>query len=173
MTISLAFLAPDLVKAAIEGRSPTAWASRGYSTSRRMVTPAPRARPRRLIDVLSNQSPQPVSVSGKRDSEARDKACRKRPASFGRLQRLNAPKRRQHGAIFAAFEEISGFDRNAWWAREDSNLQPDRYERASGLPKPKAKLFQRAITPDLKSASVIFDQYQCGPVKQIQSASFV
>ena len=43
---------------------------------------------------------------------------------------LDPPKTLGFG-VFVAAPETFRTDRNAWWAREDSNLQPDRYERSA------------------------------------------
>jgi DNA invertase Pin-like site-specific DNA recombinase len=74
MTISLAFLAPGLVKAAIEGRLP-----RGMGVARLCDMPAEWSRQFQMLGLTSpevrwsNRSlPAAVSVSGKRDSEARE-----------------------------------------------------------------------------------------------------
>ena len=78
MTISLAFLAPDLVKAAIEGTTAHGMGVvRLCRSARRMVAPAPDARPYRAVTRHSNRSlPPTVSVAGKRDFEARDKRAK-------------------------------------------------------------------------------------------------
>ena len=34
-------------------------------------------------------------------------------------------------ATFDTLQEDAWFARNGWWAREDSNLRPDRYERSA------------------------------------------
>ena len=74
MTISLAFLAPGLVNAAIEGRLP-----RGMGVARLCDMPAEWSRQHKVLGLTfpepqySNRSlPAAVSVSGKRDSEARE-----------------------------------------------------------------------------------------------------
>jgi hypothetical protein len=41
----------------------------------------------------------------------------------------------------------AGWHRTAWWAREDSNLQPDRYERS-------------ALTIELRARNLITTQYR-------------
>jgi hypothetical protein len=69
MTISLAFLAPDLVKAAIEGRLP-----RGIGVARLCDMPVEWSRQRQMLGLVPLETPQSnrsplagISVSGKRD----------------------------------------------------------------------------------------------------------
>ena len=68
-TISLAFLAPELVKAGHRRHAPARHGRRpAVRSPRRMVTPAPSARPRRSITALSNGSPHRTCLfPGKRD----------------------------------------------------------------------------------------------------------
>ena len=50
-------------------------------------------------------------------------------AFMGHLQRQSArAKGRQHGGFLHARGNLL-VRKSEWWAREDSNLQPDRYER--------------------------------------------
>jgi hypothetical protein len=44
--------------------------------------------------------------------------------------RFKPAKVRRFGA-FGRGSETLGIERTAWWARQDSNLQPDRYERSA------------------------------------------
>ena len=73
MTISLAFLAPDLVKAAIEGRLP-----HGMGVTRLRDLPAEWPRQRQMLGLLASaiafglSTPQDRSAAGKRDSGPRD-----------------------------------------------------------------------------------------------------
>jgi hypothetical protein len=74
MTISLAFLAPELVKAAIEGRLP-----RGMGVARLCDMPAEWSRQRQILGLASAEArqsnrslPAAISVSGKREFEARE-----------------------------------------------------------------------------------------------------
>ena len=78
MTISLAFLAPDLVKAAIEGRLP-----HGMGVARLADMPAEWSRQHQMLGltfgvtgIRTESPPVAVSVSGKRDFGARDKSRR-------------------------------------------------------------------------------------------------
>jgi hypothetical protein len=75
MTLSLAFLAPDLVKAAIVGRLP-----HGMGVARLADMPAEWSRQHQMLGLPSAQPgirteslPLAVSVSGKRDFGAREK----------------------------------------------------------------------------------------------------
>ena len=62
-TISLAFLAPDLVKGGDRRQAPRRHGGRtAVRSSGRMVTPAPSARPRCSIATISNRSLQPLSL---------------------------------------------------------------------------------------------------------------
>ena len=69
-------------------------------------------------------------LTSKRNFEARDKAANTAEPTYAFLSRDN--QRRDNAREWRAFSAASGniwLRENAWWAREDSNLQPDRYER--------------------------------------------
>src|SRR4030088_1754276 len=68
------------------------------------------------------QSPE----TGSQNRRYRDLSRRQRP-QVPHLNRGNARKMR---AVYQRPGNI-GSHRTAWWAREDSNLQPDRYERSA------------------------------------------
>src|SRR5262249_9682390 len=73
---------------------------------------------------------QVVSVSGKRFYEARDKSPKKLPQR--QIAPSQRPARARQARQFAPIRDLPGnlrISQTAWWAREDSNLQPDRYER--------------------------------------------
>jgi hypothetical protein len=120
MTISLAFLAPDLVKAAIDGRLP-----HGMGVARLCDLPAEWSRQRQMLGLAALP---PVE----RNFEARDKAAKTAVSTSASLSRDNKPRdnARQRRAFRAASGNLR-FRGTAWWAREDSNLQPDRYERGA------------------------------------------
>src|SRR5215813_129826 len=59
--------------------------------------------------------------------------CRWHRSSVSAIERLGGPT---NPAIAGSFRTFSGTPRKwrtAWWAREDSNLQPNRYERQACL----------------------------------------
>ena len=131
MTISLAFLAPDLVKAAIEGRlphgmgvrrlrdMPPEWAARDRCSASSEILPAIRSATARLEFSAGNQ-----------DFEGGDFAAKSGPPGKCCLCRdQNSDKKPAAQRVFGGFQEPRAFAKSAWWAREDSNLQPDRYER--------------------------------------------
>ena len=70
----------------------------------------------------------------KRNFAARDRTA-KRGSPVSLVLSLRDPGRRHgpanRGPILPRLEEISGSVGNAWWAWQDSNLQPDRYERSA------------------------------------------
>jgi hypothetical protein len=70
MTISLAFLAPDLVKAAIDGRLP-----HGMGVARLCDLPAEWSRQRQMLG-LAALLPSNRVVSGKQDCKARDNSAK-------------------------------------------------------------------------------------------------
>src|ERR1700704_4348506 len=77
MTISLAFLAPDLVKAAIDGRLP-----HGMGVARLCDLPAEWSRQRHMLGLAalypssrSEPPPETISVPGNGDSEPRDNSA--------------------------------------------------------------------------------------------------
>jgi hypothetical protein len=73
-----------------------------------------------------------VSVSGKRDFGARENA-QKRPATCNSVvsrERSVAQIPANSGPFITPSGNLRE-GRTAWWAREDSNLQPDRYERGN------------------------------------------
>src|SRR5689334_20247180 len=125
MTISLAFLAPDLVKAAIDGRLPY-----GMGIARLTDLPAEWSRQREMLGFpfhfQTESLPTPVSAVGKRDFAGQRQRPRNGPSnSIGRLQRQNAcTNRRQFGAIRTE-PGNPRLRRTAWWGWEDSNLQPN------------------------------------------------
>jgi hypothetical protein len=80
MTISLAFLAPHLVKAAIEGRLP-----HGMGVTRLVDLPAEWSRQHQMLGLPPHHNIRTaslrtkVSVSGKRNFQARDREAEKAP----------------------------------------------------------------------------------------------
>ncbi len=70
------------------------------------------------------------SASGKRDSSPQRQTSRNRGCVRNRLRRdRNAgAKARQWRAFWQSPGNLT-VRKSAWWAREDSNLQPDRYEQ--------------------------------------------
>ena len=137
MTISLAFLAPDLVKAAIEGRLP-AWhwrcaplrtappngpaSTQQLGLPRRNATFEPSLRPASLRR-------QETEFSEARDARPEIAAERLHPVSAETETRVKKPA--QIAGYSSASGNLGSGRRSAWWAREDSNLQPDRYERSA------------------------------------------
>src|SRR5947209_18450151 len=76
--------------------------------------------------------PTAVFVAGKRDFLAREKCANTSPEP--RISGLRDQAVVQQAGQFGPFSTTIGNLRNrpnAWWAREDSNLQPDRYERSA------------------------------------------
>jgi hypothetical protein len=73
-------------------------------------------------------------VSGKRNFAARDKCPETAPKVLGHpLQRIDMGKEsRQLGAGLQGPGNLCEC-RNAWWAREDSNLQPSGYEHPNSV----------------------------------------
>ena len=64
------------------------------------------------------------------------------------------PAKARHFEAFAPASETLRTERNAWWAREDSNLQPDRYERVLIRGKSPQMLMNLMRTDDVCSRSV-------------------
>ena len=93
MTISLAFLAPDLVKAAIEGRLPAAWASPGSAIcppngrASTRCSASPRHNRAHSNRSLPRQSPFPGNGISRPETNAAENAC---PTAIAVSQRPNA-----------------------------------------------------------------------------------
>ena len=74
----------------------------------------------------------PLRFPRKRNSEAQRQSDQNRPAAYGSL--YGDKNTDSNSANWPHFRRPSGnlrTRRTAWWAREDSNLQPDRYERSA------------------------------------------
>jgi hypothetical protein len=99
----------------------------------RMVPPAPDAWASGAIAPIRTESlPTAVSVAGKRDFRGREKGPNTSPEP--QINGLRDQVARTEPRQLRALAPPSGNFRNcvsAWWAREDSNLQPDRYERSA------------------------------------------
>jgi hypothetical protein len=108
MTISLAFLAPDLVKAAIDGRLP-----HGMGVARLCDLPAEWSRQRQMLGLAATVRQGPR----KRNFEARDKAAKTAVSTSASLSRDNKPRdnARQRRAFRAASGNLR-FRGTAWWA---------------------------------------------------------
>jgi hypothetical protein len=90
MTISLAFLAPDLVKAAIDGRLPQGTGiARSHRPARRMVEATRDARLPNTLTELSNQVSAEIGLPGRetRFRGAETKAPERPRIPIDRLQR--------------------------------------------------------------------------------------
>ena len=159
MTISLAFLAPDLVKAAIDGRLP-----HGIGSGPPLPT-CPRnglASARCLVFPCGSHHIGPVfiqdrSASGKRDSSAQRQTAQNRLQARNGLRgdRNAAARARQLRALWPSPGNLA-VRKSAWWAREDSNLQPDRYERSALTVELRARRAQ-------KNAGATGPSYNAGP----------
>jgi hypothetical protein len=112
MTISLAFLAPDLIKAAIDGRLP-----HGMGVARLTDLPA------RVPQLAFGRVPQPGPtltpvLSGNTILRGRDKGAKTAREIQSSLQRQNAHTNpRQFGAIRNEPGNLC-LHETAWWARE-------------------------------------------------------
>lgn len=133
LTISLAFLSPSLVKAALEGASTRNWRHPPPRHIGRMVLAAPGA----WREPLNTALTEPVSATGVSVSQEKRipgqrlrvrKAALTAGDAFQRRADLARPRRMRD---FCTDPGNLWFEGNAWWAREDSNLQPDRYERSA------------------------------------------
>ena len=132
MTISLAFLAPDLVKAAIDGAAP-AW--HGSCPPRRlagrMVPPAPDARPcsRSSATFEPSLCRTGLRFPGNGISGAETNAPKHAPEYRScAVAETNAAKKARQLRAFVVSSGNLRVRGTAWWAREDSNLQPSGYE---------------------------------------------
>src|SRR4029453_5204183 len=120
-----------LVKAAIEGRLP-----HGMGVVRLADLPAEWSRQHQMLGLPAPYLPfEPrlcravVSVSGKRDFQGGEKSPHRSPEPQinGLRDQVVVQKPRQIGASRTPSGNLHNCE-NAWWAREDSNLQPDGYE---------------------------------------------
>ena len=123
-----------------------------------MVPPAPHPRFQLTVSTTSNQSLLcAVSVSQETGFCVRRQRARKHTVVV--RPSLWRPKRGNEARQTWAMRESPGNllkRRSAWWAREDSNLQPDRYERPAltielrappGLTYGPAALFGKRLAP--------------------------
>ena len=122
-----------------------------------MVSPAPDARPspRNSTAFEPRLCHRPSLFPGNGISRPEKKAPKRPPNPNGRISRDQALARKP--ANSAAIRQSPGNLRKretAWWAREDSNLQPDRYERTSRSGRPR-------ITKHLRSRSTTFIHVWC------------
>ena len=136
MTISLAFLAPDLVKAAIEGRLPRGMGvARLVRPARRMVSPAPDARTSCQLAAHSNRVSATCGLRF-RETGFRGQRRGRRNGPFNYRCAVSETKRTHQPRQFAAIRAISGNLRNratAWWRRQSrSNPSPHRIPLRTG-----------------------------------------
>jgi hypothetical protein len=131
MTVSLAFLAPDLVKAAFR----MAWVLPGSANclpngpASAACSAFPSLNP---TDIRTESLPAQSPFPRKRNFRARDGAAENRLLSVQRSPRRRKPRDKARQP--RAFGVVSGklrLRQSVWWARQDSNLQPDRYERTT------------------------------------------
>jgi hypothetical protein len=132
VAISLAFLTPNVVKAAIGGRLPHRMAvirrRHPAEWSREHLVPSFKRKRRSLEPRLYEPT---VSVARRPDFQARDNSsglCSHAGIGLGGDPCTDRTPR-QFGPL--AQSGNSQVRKSAWWAREDSNLQPDRYERSA------------------------------------------
>src|SRR6478735_1273277 len=97
-----------------------------------MVPSAPDAWASRVVTTTSGPVfIQDRSASGKRDSSAqRQTAQNPLQARIGLRRDRNAAARARQLRLPGRLREISAVRKSAWWARQDSNPLPDRYEPA-------------------------------------------
>ncbi len=91
-----------------------------------------------------------VSVSGKRNFEARDKGAE--IALGSRCGHSQRPSARAQARQFGRFRQKPGkslLDRTAWWAREDSNLPPTAHHEKCCMPSMRVQFKHQCAMPSL------------------------
>jgi len=123
MTISLAFLSPVLVKAALEGRLPRGIGATRLCDARRVVAATPDARPEPLNAALrSNLSHQTASLfPRKKDSGPENPGAGNCTGCWRGDPETTRPRAAPQNAGRLQFSGKSPVRWDGWWRREDTN----------------------------------------------------